>query len=307
MHLNLRTLSKAMGGLVFAMSMGVLIGIGACSGSGSNSSSGGTTGSANPACVDNSFLQILYDPMYSAVDDGGDLYQIPAVVNGVDQSQIAWSASPASAVALALDSSTGGTMITTLQPGVVTITAQLSGTTYCGTATLTIDGASAQDWAAGEARYNSGTVITHVGQGTQSIDGGVACTSCHGATATMAQFKDISHTPEQTGGFSDQDMINIINNGVVPDGGYFDTSIISYEEWHHLHQWDVDPNTVQDLVYYLRSLPPSAQDGSSAFGGNFCPPDAGPMGCQPPKFPDGGRQYGPPPLPDGGHGHGPNP
>ena len=41
-------------------------------------------------------------------------------------------------------------------------------------------------------------------------DGGTACTNCHGPTATNCPYKDVSHTPEQTGGFSDTDLQNII-------------------------------------------------------------------------------------------------
>ncbi|MGD0530359.1 MAG: hypothetical protein ABSE49_34815, partial [Polyangiaceae bacterium] len=48
-------------------------------------------------------------------------------------------------------------------------------------------------------------------------DGGTACTNCHGATAVAMNlpFNDVSHTPEQTGGFSDTDLQNIILNGEI--------------------------------------------------------------------------------------------
>ncbi len=58
------------------------------------------------------------------------------------------------------------------------------------------------------------------------VDGGTACTNCHGPTATNGPFKTVSHTPEQTGGFSDTDLANIILNGEVPDGGYFDPTVL---------------------------------------------------------------------------------
>jgi hypothetical protein len=57
-------------------------------------------------------------------------------------------------------------------------------------------------------------------------DGGTACTNCHGPTATNGPYRDVSHTPEQTGGFSDQELIGIFTGGMIPDGGYFDPSVI---------------------------------------------------------------------------------
>jgi hypothetical protein len=58
-------------------------------------------------------------------------------------------------------------------------------------------------------------------------DGGTACTNCHGPTATNGPYRDVSHTPEQTGGFSDQELIGIFTGGMIPDGGYFDPSVIT--------------------------------------------------------------------------------
>ena len=54
-----------------------------------------------------------------------------------------------------------------------------------------------------------------------------ACTNCHGDTATIGRFKTVSHTPAQTGGFSDDDLVKIVNNATVPVGGYFDESIVA--------------------------------------------------------------------------------
>jgi hypothetical protein len=75
-------------------------------------------------------------------------------------------------------------------------------------------------------------------------------------------FQDVAHTPQQTGGFSDDDMLNIVLDGVVRDGGYFDPSIISYQNWQIFHQWkDITPDQQTGIVVYLRSIPPAAQMG----------------------------------------------
>jgi hypothetical protein len=133
-------------------------------------------------------------------------------------------------------------------------------------------------------------------------DGGTACTTCHGPTATEFIFKDVEHTPEQTGGFSDQDLQNIILNGEVPDGGYFDPAVLdgfvqqscddagttvgpnmspcaqkAYQRWQSFHQWqDITQDEIPGVICYLRSLAPQDQSGSSSsFGGRGGRPDGG--------------------------------
>lgn len=112
-------------------------------------------------------------------------------------------------------------------------------------------------------------------------DGGTACTNCHGPTATNGPYKTVSHTPEQTGGFSDTDLQNIIWNGEVPDGGYFNPSVLittcdggptctaqARALWHSFHQWtDITSDELPGVICYLRSLTPEAQNGTANFGG----------------------------------------
>jgi len=112
-------------------------------------------------------------------------------------------------------------------------------------------------------------------------DGGTACTNCHGPTATNGPYKTVSHTPEQTGGFSDTDLQNIIWNGEVPDGGYFDPSVLitncdggptctaqALALWHSFHRWtDITSDELPGVICYLRSLTPESQNGTANFGG----------------------------------------
>ena len=281
----------------------------------SSSSTGGVTGGPDggtttpAACTSPNALTIVFSPMYSAFD-GTHTFEIPAIVNGIAAADVKWSASDPSMVGLQADSDTGGVMITVLKSGSVTITAEAGG--LCGSSLLTITSAQASDWQTGNARYNDGVAL-HFGPGRgdgggMAADGGggPACTNCHGPTATNGAFNDISHTPEQTGGFSDQDLIGIITQGNIPgwtvdggagpEAGYFDDSIISYRQWHRLHQWtDITQDEQLGIIVYLRSLTPAAQNGSANFGGRF-------DGGRPPRdgggFPhDGG---GPPPPSDSG-------
>jgi hypothetical protein len=194
-------------------------------------------------------------------------------------------------VKLEPDPTTGGVMITTQKAGMVSIIAQAG--SLCGLAPLTITAATSDQWTAGSMRYNSGVIINNLGQTRRAQDGGVnaECTSCHGDTAASGPFKTVQHTPEQTGGFSDADLINIFQNGMVPTGGYFDASIVSYAQWQMFHHWDVGDNA-QGVVVYLRSLVPAAQTGTSNFGGMFT---GG-------RRDGGAREGGVPPRRDGGAG-----
>jgi hypothetical protein len=253
-------------------------------GDGSTTPAGGASEDTPSGCP-KSALTILFSPMYSAYD-GTHTFQIPAVVNGLDPSQITinWSASDPSMVKLESDPTTGGVMITTRKAGKVSIIA--SAGTLCGASLLTITAATPTDWADGSMRYNDGVVINRIprtggpggmgvgGAGSAGTAGGggasatdAACTNCHGDTAA-GPYKTVQHTPEQTGGFSDADLINIFQNGTVPTGGYFDATIVPYAQWQSFHKWNVG-DTPQNMVVYLRALTPAAQTGSANFGGRF--------------------------------------
>jgi hypothetical protein len=251
---------------------------------------GGGAGNDTPTGCPKSALTILFSPMYSAYD-GTHTFQVPAVVNGLDPTQISitWSASDPSMVKLETDPTTGGVMITTRKAGKVSIIATAG--SLCGSSLLTITSATPQDWTDGSMRYNNGVVINRLprtggrpagtggasgaGAGGAAATGGAggasaaqaACTNCHG-DAAMGPYKTVQHTPEQTGGFSDADLINIFQNGMVPTGGYFDATIVSYADWQLFHKWDVG-DTPQNIVVYLRSLTPAAQTGAANFGGRL--------------------------------------
>jgi len=227
---------------------------------------------------------------------------------------------------------TPGVMITIAgtgnSQGQVTVFATESGGA-CGAAVLNITTNSENDWTIGNARYNDGVAL-HLGGGGHGDggrpeggfgeggrpdggfqpgdgggsqpgdggsffeqDGGTACTNCHGPTATNGPFNDVSHTPEQTGGFSDSDLQSIILNGEVPDGGYFDPTVLNsncdggaactaqaYNLWHNFHRWsDITTDELPGIICYLRGLTPEGQTGTSNFGGHHH---------------DGGKGGGPP-------------
>jgi hypothetical protein len=254
-----------------------LVVVAACSGShGSN-----TPATDSSSCASNQ-LPILFTPMFTAYD-GTHMFKIPAVVDNIDPSAVKWTASDPSMVDITSDSSAGGgVMISPRKAGTVQIIA--SAGAMCGTSLLTITAASPEDWALGNTRYNNGVPLTGTLAGRGNPDAGVmkdvACTNCHGVTATMGQFNTVSHTPEQTGGFSDDELIAIFTKGVVPINGYFDTSVVPYNQWHIFHTWEMSPQDAKGVVVYLRSLVPETQEGKrGAFGRR--PRDGGVVGAMP--------------------------
>jgi len=238
----------------------------ACSSNSSSETDGGAVRCATP-----DGLKIVFSPMYSAVIPGpsgeGPTFSLPVIVPGLSGSEVSWHASDPSAVSVVADMPTGGALLTMLptakNPGApVTVTAVSK--TACGTATLSITPATMADWSVGEARYND-----RVG-----IDGGnrAACTDCHAPHGDAGQgFNDVAHTPEQAGGFSDVQLLDIIQNAQIPDGGYFDPSIVTYKQWQQFHHWNLSLPEQTGIVVYLRSLLPTAQGGTASFGGLGAP------------------------------------
>jgi hypothetical protein len=276
-------------------------GMAACS----SSSSSGTPNSSpdaagGGACSSPNSLTIAFNPMYSAFIPGSTTHTflVPAVVKGVSGANVVWSASDSTAVGFQADPKTGGTTITILKPGSVQINAQI-GTDLCGSAPLTVTSETEDDWTAGNARYNNnvGLINPYANRDGGAGDGGMpqgpppggfmvpspsdpsplepadggpgpACTNCHGLTATTGFFRGVEHTPEQTAGFSDQELTDIVVNGIIPDGGYYDNTILPYMYWQFFHKWrDMSPTEQKGIVVYLRSLTPAPQSGKLDFGG----------------------------------------
>lgn len=306
--------------LVRAAAFGALSGIaalavgsGACSSSstgfagggpgGSNNSEGGKSdldgGSSSSPCSTSiqcqnpsSSVSVAFSPMYSAYvtdDNNAHVFQIPAVVKGVDPSQassVTWGVSDPTAVSCATDPTSGGIMITVKKPGNVTIVAETSA--GCGQSVLNVTAATDAQWQAGSARFNSDVPVYAgcIGLGGKKDypEGGPSacptvgpgCVQCHGAVPKNQYFQSVPNTPEQAGGFSDEQLIGIFTNGMVPDGGYFDNSIISPLSFSIFHRWkDVQGPEQQAIIVYLRSLTP-VHEGAGNFGGGGVDDDAGP-------------------------------
>ena len=248
------------------VSVTLALGVAACSTESANK--GGDAEMMLPAsCTQMGALQIVFAPMYSAYD-GVHRFQVPAIVTGLAANQVTWTSSDETVATIATDATVGGAMVTVTGAGTATLIAEAGG--LCGTSMIIVDSATSDEWQQGSDRYNNGIVYSRshgdagLPDGSSNMD--PACTNCHGPTAN-GPYTDVAHTPEQIGGFSDDVLSAIMQMGVVPDGGYFDTSIISYGRWQRLHHWQFAPEDVKGVIVYLRSLTPMPQMGSSNFGG----------------------------------------
>jgi hypothetical protein len=248
-----------------------LVLLGACSKDDAPGSSGGVSADRTLAFCPKKDLQVYFSPMYSAYD-GVHGFKIPAMVGNMDPGSISWSASDPAMVDFETDAALGGVTIAVHKAGEVIVVAKADG--KCGASLLKVSAATADDWMVGSQRYNNGIkLVGDVGGGRGRADAGapmtdVACTNCHGDTATAGPYKTVAHTPHQTGGFSDDELIGIFTKGTIPIGGYFDSSFISYDRWRSFHQWQMSPEEAKGVVVYLRSLTPQAQGGMRGdFGG----------------------------------------
>ena len=244
---------------------------------GSSGGGSGAGGSGTPA-PGGGDLKIVFSPMYSGYD-GQNTYRIPAIVSGV--ANVMWSASDPSMVDLEPDADSGGVMITTRAAGKVTITAKAGA--LSGSSELTITQFTPEDRAAGEMRYNNMIPFPmfmfdpDAGMPRPQdimIPNDLSCKNCHGSGATAL---DVEHTPQQTGGYSDDQLIGIITMGMKPPGAQFHTPIPPFL-YTMFHTWDATPEEKTGLVAYLRSLAPATQ-GMLDFGGLI---NMGRMGMMPP-------------------------
>jgi hypothetical protein len=269
---------------------------------------------------------IVFATMYSAFIPGDTLrtFSIPAVLS--DGKPATWSLSDPTQAILKVESfvaggvTTPGVMITmrgtggSAGPGaagqLMVSATESDGTRY--SAALNITQCGDDDWTIGSARYTRGLSLHVAPPGAGAPDsgyvesdggsfavaqGGTPCNTCHSQTVKTGPYTDVAHTPEQVGGFSDTDLQDVIANGQVPPGGYFDPAVIdpsctgagttlspdmpacagaAYATFQGFHKWpDIAADQIPGMICYLRSLTPEGQQGTSNFGGSANAPDSG--------------------------------
>ncbi len=286
-------------GLFRSVSLATVGALAACGGdSGGDTKADASVSASNPVTGGSSIddtLTLHFAPMYSAYDGMHD-FQLPVIVEE-DVTGVTFSASDPSMVDVS--ATADGAMLTMRKSGKVQIIATTPDGQR-GSAVLTITAATPQDWQTGSDRYNNGIGLDG-GTGRAVLGGGglsqlntnLACTTCHGPTAPLAStFGDVEHTPEQTGGYSDDDLIKIFTMAQKPPGIGQHTNV-PLSAWQAFHKWTVDDSQKKGLVVYLRSLTPKDEGTAVDFGG-FQPRGRG----------DGGLPRGPGRNGDGGVGGG---
>jgi hypothetical protein len=224
-----------------------------------------TATAASPYLNPQGQLTIAFSPMYSAYD-GQHVFKIPAIVTQpIDAPK--WSVEPADGADITQDAN-GGVMLTMRKAGSFKVYAR-SGNVM-GVSDLHVTQATPEQWAMGEARYRNDVKINLMPPPAPA-DGGMpmgppmfdlpdnaACGNCHGDGAERLK---IQHTPQQIGGFSDEQLVQIFTMGMKPAGSIFKSMIPPFF-YRAFHTWSTaNAEETQALVVYLRSLEPKSQDG----------------------------------------------
>jgi hypothetical protein len=264
----------------------------------------GSSGGDEPAVQVRQGL-ISFSPIYSAWDGTHD-YQITPYVplvgadpatgaDPIDAASLKWSlnskyvedkgpflkpdGTPGLPGARLLQTKSAGT-------AVIEVTGTtLGGTKVKGSTTLNIAAATAAKWQDGEDRYNSDVKVDFTSLFSGATAGGMgdcglpislkdkipteaACTNCHN---TMASALSIQHTPTQTGGYSDGDLIQIFTQATKPAGGKFNSPALSRVPtalaecmYKTFHTWTIADEVKEGIVYKLRSIPPATSDIDAA-------------------------------------------
>jgi hypothetical protein len=246
------------------------IGAAAC-----GSSDGGGTAPVN---IMESDFPLVFLPMYTAFDGMHD-FKVPVVPQGgivVDKWDIADMKgvvqAPGTVADITPEPTYGGAMIKTRKGGDWLVVAHAG--KQQGIAPIHITQVDPSVWSTGEMRYNNTIMLTSIipmGGAATMLPKDISCKNCHG---DGAMFLDVQHTPQQTGGYSDDDLKKIITMGMKPPGAVSKTGVpLAIYQW--FHTWMASDAEQMGLVVYLRSLPPKSQ-GDLDFGG-LMPPMGGAM------------------------------
>jgi hypothetical protein len=232
---------------------------------------------------------ISFSPMYSAFDDNMHEYavtpSVPSAMAGMTNadpivaSSIKWTVDGAFVKQDEFPELTAAIKLTTKKAGdtKVKVSAKtMSGQTVRGETDLKISTAAQSEWDVGEARYNNGMMIQWMrpmmaapGEGlcglpiaSFDVSTAAACGNCHNP---MNAAITVEHTPTQTAGYSNEDLINIFSTGQKPAGAVFNSPLLKMAPmpdciYAAFHTWDMTDDEKAGIIWKLRSIPPKVQE-----------------------------------------------
>jgi hypothetical protein len=228
---------------------------------------------------------ISFSPMFSAFDGTHEYAVSPSVPSAAENSAdsdpvmagtVKWQVDGAFVKQDEFPELTAAAKLTTKKAGktMVKATAKtLGGVEVWGESELTISEAKQTEWDAGEARYNNGMMITWMrpamaaaGEGTCGLPVSFelpttsACGNCHNPMNTIS----VEHTPTQTAGYSNEDLVNIFSAGQKPAGGTFNSPFLRNAPmpdciYGEFHTWEMSDDEKKGIVWKLRSIAPRVQ------------------------------------------------
>lgn len=228
---------------------------------------------------------ISFSPMFSAFDGTHEYAVTPSIPSAAENSAdsdpvmantIKWSLDNAFVKQDEFPELTAAVKLTTKKAGETTVkvTAKtLGGVQVRGEAKLTISQASQAEWDAGEARYNNGMMIPWMRPAMAADGEGVcglpvsfelptsaACGNCHNSMNAIS----VEHTPTQTAGYSNEDLVNIFTTGAKPAGGTFNSPFLRSAPmpdciYAEFHTWEMTDDEKKGIVWKLRSIAPRVQ------------------------------------------------
>ncbi len=216
-------------------------------GSGTCASPIGTIGSGPPSGGGELDHALFFSPLYSGYD-GVNVFQVPITVRGYVG--IDWETDRPDLVDLEkVNDNTA--MITTRGAGTARIIARAG--SWRGSAPITITGFEPEERERGEALYSK-QLLPPPPAGTFILPSDVSCRGCHDGGPDALSVK---YTPQQTGGYSDEELSAIVSRGATPPrSNWF--SGVPMQLYVMLHTWpEMTGADVRALVAYLRSLPPT--------------------------------------------------
>jgi len=255
-------------GLPLVLQLAVLSSFIACGGSdkGDDDDTDGSGKDVGGAAATDT-LRVVFSPVYSAYIPNHDT-SVPVIVDG--KTGATFTADDPSLVDI--DPSAEGAILRIKKAGSTTIRAKVG--TETGSAKLTVEAFTEAEWEAGNMRYNSGNALglpeagppmgppmgAPMGGMVLNISPDTACAACHGMASEIGDIfgADIEHTPQQTGGYSTQELINIFTMAKKPTGVGQHTTIPA-AIWLMFHKWNVTEDEKRGIVAYLRALTPKSQ------------------------------------------------